>query len=53
MSCASRSSASGISGKHHARILAALPGVELVGVVDTNRGARRGDRAAARTARGR
>ena len=24
-------------GKHHARILASLPGVELVGVVDTNR----------------
>jgi predicted dehydrogenase len=24
-------------GKHHARILATLPGVELVGVVDTNR----------------
>src|SRR6478672_200853 len=24
-------------GKHHARILAALPGVELVAVVDTNR----------------
>ena len=23
-------------GKHHARILSALPGVELVGVVDTN-----------------
>jgi len=26
----------GALGKHHARILAALPGVELVGVVDTN-----------------
>jgi predicted dehydrogenase len=25
-------------GKHHARILSALPGVELVAVVDTNRG---------------
>ena len=25
-------------GKHHARILASLPGVELVAVVDTNRG---------------
>jgi len=24
-------------GKHHARILASLPGVELVAVVDTNR----------------
>src|SRR5947208_8559848 len=24
-------------GKHHARILSALPGVELVAVVDTNR----------------
>ena len=31
-------------GKHHARILSALPGVELVAVVDTNRRARRGDR---------
>ena len=27
----------GISGKHHARILSTLPGVELVAVVDTNR----------------
>ncbi|HTL01067.1 MAG TPA: Gfo/Idh/MocA family oxidoreductase, partial [Vicinamibacterales bacterium] len=26
----------GALGKHHARILAALPGVELVGVVDIN-----------------
>jgi len=24
-------------GKHHARILASLPGVQLVAVVDTNR----------------
>ena len=39
-------------GQHHARILAALPGVELVAVVDTNRAARRGDRRR-RTARGR
>ena len=30
-------------GKHHARILSSLPGVELVAVVDTNRRARRGD----------
>ena len=26
----------GYLGRHHARILATLPGVELVGVVDTN-----------------
>ena len=25
-------------GKHHARILAAMPGVQLVGIVDTNLG---------------
>ena len=31
----------GYLGKHHARILSAMPGVELVGVVDKNLGARR------------
>ena len=28
----------GYLGKHHARILSALPGVQLVGVVDKNLG---------------
>ena len=37
-------------GKHHARILSSLPGVELVAVVDTNRRARRGDRGGERHA---
>ena len=38
-------------GRHHARILSSLPGVELVAVVDTNRRARRGDRGRERHAR--
>jgi predicted dehydrogenase len=37
-------------GKHHARILSALPGVELVAVVDTNRGRAEEIAAANRTA---
>src|SRR6267142_1060382 len=37
-------------GKHHARILSSLPGVELVAVVDTNRGRAQEIAAASRTA---
>ncbi len=38
-------------GKHHARILADLPGVELVAVVDTNRARAEEIAAACRTQR--
>ena len=42
--CASRVIGVGHLGKHHARILSAMPGVELVAVVDTHLGRADGDR---------